>query len=57
MNDETLNFVEGLKIEGGSYTGYLKNEKRYGPGIFTYPEKARYEGMWVDDHAEGHGRF
>ena len=33
----------------------MKNNKRDGEGIYTWPNGRKYEGYYVEDKQEGHG--
>jgi len=51
-------YDEGIKIDGGTYYGPIKNGKRHGNGKFVYEHKdsdCTYEGDWVDDKRTGQG--
>ena len=54
-----LTYTPQLTYENGSvYKGYLLREGvRQGPGIQIWPDRARYEGEWQNNEANGRGKF
>ena len=45
-----MNFSNGDK-----YNGKWNNDKRYGPGIYTYSNGEKYDGEWINDKKQGKG--
>ncbi len=40
---------------GATYKGLLKDNKKVGRGIFTWPNGAKYDGEFMDNAREGTG--
>lgn len=41
--------------EGGTYDGFMKNNKRHGNGTMVYENGDTYVGEWSEDQREGQG--
>jgi hypothetical protein len=37
------------------YEGEMRDDKKHGRGIYTWPSGSRYEGDWCEDKHHGHG--
>lgn len=45
--------AEGSKTAGAAYDGEYKDGNKHGTGTFTYPDKSKYTGQWVNGKREG----
>jgi hypothetical protein len=50
-------WTQAKEEDNASYTGQLLNGVKNGFGAIYWKDGSLYEGMWVDDKAEGLGRF
>jgi len=58
MGNKPLKYVNEKQIVGGStYTGFTKNKKMHGNGIYTWPDNNCYKGDFVNGKQHGYGIF
>ena len=41
---------------GASYQGHIKDNRRTGRGVFTWPNGSKYEGEFTDNDRHGKGK-
>ena len=59
-NTQEVSDVEEVHVNyktGASFIGTIKNHKKVGTGIFTWPNGSKYEGPFVENHRHGKGQL